>query len=120
LENSEHTESGATTIQIPRDREPLLVPKHLRRLEGFDAKVLALVFAWTSDARNSSIFGRNLRSRNFSRPDFTRHWHGINLPEEKEVLQSWIAESEGANFWQNEKLASPVRTMSEANINAAY
>jgi putative transposase len=40
------TESGGTTIQIPRDREasfqPRLVPKHSRRLEGFDAKVLSL------------------------------------------------------------------------------
>jgi putative transposase len=45
-EKTVHTESGATTIQIPRDREasfePRLVPKHSRRLEGFDAKVLAL------------------------------------------------------------------------------
>jgi putative transposase len=40
------TESGAVTVAIPRDRagtfEPQLIPKHQRRLPGFDAKVLAL------------------------------------------------------------------------------
>jgi putative transposase len=41
-----HTESGPVAIRIPRDREgqftPQLIPKHRRRLEGFDDKVLAL------------------------------------------------------------------------------
>jgi transposase-like protein len=40
------TDTGAVTIAIPRDRagtfEPQLIPKHQRRLPGFDAKVLAL------------------------------------------------------------------------------
>src|SRR5215475_9006824 len=40
------TESGPVEIQVPRDRkstfEPQVVPKHRRRLEGFDDKVLAL------------------------------------------------------------------------------
>lgn len=40
------TESGPVRIQVPRDRagsfEPKVVPKHRRRLEGFDDKVLAL------------------------------------------------------------------------------
>jgi putative transposase len=40
------TESGPVQIQVPRDREgtfePKLVPKHQRRLEGFDEKVIAL------------------------------------------------------------------------------
>jgi putative transposase len=40
------TESGPVTIEVPRDRagtfEPKLIPKHRRRLEGFDDKVLAL------------------------------------------------------------------------------
>jgi putative transposase len=40
------TETGAMTVAIPRDRastfEPQLIPKHQRRLEGFDAKVLSL------------------------------------------------------------------------------
>ena len=39
-------ESGRLTITTPRDRnstfEPLLIPKHERRLAGFDDKVLAL------------------------------------------------------------------------------
>ena len=41
-----HTESGPVDIRIPRDRhgsfDPKVVPKHRRRLEGFDDKVLAL------------------------------------------------------------------------------
>jgi putative transposase len=40
------TESGAVRIEMPRDRdgtfEPVLIPKHVRRLEGFDEKVLSL------------------------------------------------------------------------------
>jgi len=40
------TESGPVDIRVPRDRngsfEPIVVPKHRRRLEGFDDKVLAL------------------------------------------------------------------------------
>jgi putative transposase len=40
------TESGKVDIRVPRDRagtfEPQVVPKHRRRLEGFDDKVLAL------------------------------------------------------------------------------
>ena len=41
-----HTESGPVEIRVPRDRagtfSPKIVPKHRRRLEGFDDKVLAL------------------------------------------------------------------------------
>ena len=41
-----HTESGPVEIQVPRDRagsfEPKVIPKHTRRLVGFDQKVLAL------------------------------------------------------------------------------
>jgi putative transposase len=40
------TESGPVEIRVPRDRqgsfEPQLIPKHRRRLDGFDDKVLAL------------------------------------------------------------------------------
>lgn len=40
------TESGPVELAVPRDRngtfEPVLVPKHARRLEGFDQKVLSL------------------------------------------------------------------------------
>lgn len=40
------TDSGSVEIRVPRDRkgtfEPKLVPKHKRRLDGFDDKVLAM------------------------------------------------------------------------------
>ena len=39
-------DDGALAVEIPRDRdgtfEPQLIPKHARRLAGFDDKVLAL------------------------------------------------------------------------------
>jgi putative transposase len=45
-EKTVHTESGAVEIRMPRDRDssftPKVVPKHVRRLSGFDDKVLAL------------------------------------------------------------------------------
>ena len=41
------TDAGAVPVKIPRDRngtyEPLLIPKHSRRLEGFNSIVLSLV-----------------------------------------------------------------------------
>jgi transposase-like protein len=41
-----HTETGSVVINVPRDREgsfePKIIPKHQRRLEGFDEKVSAL------------------------------------------------------------------------------
>lgn len=40
------TDTGAMPLAVPRDRagtfEPQLIPKHQRRLEGFDAKVISL------------------------------------------------------------------------------
>src|SRR5580658_20562 len=45
-EKTVHTESGSVEIRVPRDRDgsftPKVVPKHVRRLSGFDDKVLAL------------------------------------------------------------------------------
>ncbi len=45
-EKNVKTDSGTLTVQIPRDRDgsfsPKILPKHLRRLTGFDEKVLAL------------------------------------------------------------------------------
>lgn len=45
-EKTVKTESGSMTVQVPRDRDgsfsPKIIPKNLRRLTGFDEKVLAL------------------------------------------------------------------------------
>ncbi len=47
------TESGAVTIEVPRDRlgtfEPQIIEKHKTRFEGFDAKII-------SDALGMTIF----------------------------------------------------------------
>jgi len=41
-----HTDVGPVTLEVPRDREgsfsPLIVPKHARRLDGFDEAVVSL------------------------------------------------------------------------------
>jgi putative transposase len=43
---SVHTDVGTVTIDVPRDRDasfdPIVVPKHTRRLSGFDEQVLSL------------------------------------------------------------------------------
>jgi putative transposase len=45
-EKTVHTESGPVEVRVPRDRDgtfaPKIIPKHVRRLSGFDDKVLAL------------------------------------------------------------------------------
>jgi putative transposase len=45
-EKTVQTESGPVEVRIPRDRDgsfsPKVIPKHVRRLSGFDDKVLAL------------------------------------------------------------------------------
>src|SRR5512141_455079 len=45
-EKTVHTESGSVEVRVPRDRDgsyaPKVIPKHVRRLSGFDDKVLAL------------------------------------------------------------------------------
>ena len=45
-EKTVKTESGPMTVNVPRDRDgsfaPKIIPKNLRRLAGFDEKVLAL------------------------------------------------------------------------------
>lgn len=49
------TEQGELELKIPRDRngtfEPLLVPKHARRLPGFDEKVLSLFLAGLTEGQ---------------------------------------------------------------------
>lgn len=63
-----HGESGELTLRTPRDRdgtfEPLLIPKHRRRLAGFDEKILAL-FAKGMSTRDiqellKSLYGMEL------------------------------------------------------------
>jgi putative transposase len=45
-EKTVKTESGAMTVRVPRDRDgsfvPRIIPKNVRRLEGFDQKLLSL------------------------------------------------------------------------------
>jgi len=49
------TEQGALELEIPRDRkgefEPILVPKHARRLPGFTQKVLQLFMAGLTEGQ---------------------------------------------------------------------
>ena len=69
------TDIGEVTIQVPRDRkgtfEPLIVPKHARRLEGFEAAVLSLYAKGmtTGDIANhiADIYGANISREMVSR-----------------------------------------------------
>jgi transposase-like protein len=62
------TDIGDAEISVPRDRhgtfEPAVVPKHSRRLEGFDAAVLSLYAKGmtTSDIANhlADIYGTSV------------------------------------------------------------
>ena len=56
------SEQGALELSIPRDRqetfEPVLVPKHQRRLSGLDEKILAMYAPGLSTRDISSILER--------------------------------------------------------------
>lgn len=45
--NTVHTDVGSVRIDVPRDRksefEPVMVPKHSRRVEGFDESIISLL-----------------------------------------------------------------------------
>ena len=119
-------ESGRLAITTPRDRngtfEPLLIPKHERRLAGFDDKVLAL-YAKGMSTRDiqelvKTLYGVELSATLISSltdavDEEVTVWRtsgrvsqhtiyvalGVNLTGKKELLGLWLAESEGAKFW---------------------
>jgi putative transposase len=86
------TETGPVPIRVPRDRngtfEPKLVPKHRRRLEGFDEKVLAL-------------YARGLSTRDIQ--DHLRELYGTDVAPD---LISRVTESvlDEAKAWQQRPL----------------
>jgi putative transposase len=86
------TETGPVPIWVPRDRngtfEPKLVPKHRRRLEGFDDKVLAL-------------YARGLSTRDIQ--EHLRELYGTDVAPD---LISRVTESvlDEAKAWQQRPL----------------
>lgn len=64
-----HTDVGSVRIDVPRDRnsefEPRMVPKHARRIFGFDESIISL---YANPLLMISAIGR-LRARRFSLPD---------------------------------------------------
>jgi transposase-like protein len=142
------TESGALPLEIPRDREssfaPLFVPKGVRRLPGFDQKVLSLyargltvrelqahleecyavpvsaelitavtdevlqeVQAWQQRPLEpvyvAVVFDAlrlKIRDEGLVQHKAVHLALGITASGAKEVLGFWIAQSEGAAFWQ--------------------
>jgi putative transposase len=52
-----HTDVGSVRIDVPRDRngefEPQIVPKHARRVEGFDESIISLYAEGLTTRRNS-------------------------------------------------------------------
>lgn len=82
------TDDGPVTVEVPRDREgtfaPQLIPKHARRLAGFDDKVLAL-------------YGRGLPVREIQK--FLAEIYGIDVSPDliSEVTDAVVAE---VTAWQ--------------------
>ena len=91
-EKTVKTESGPMTIAVPRDRDgsfaPKLIPKNLRRLTGFDEKVLAL-------------YARGMTTR-----EIQGHLQEIYGTEVSPQLISEVTDSvlERAKAWQNRPL----------------
>lgn len=91
-EKTVHTESGSVEVRIPRDREgsfaPKIVPKHIRRLPGFDDKVLAL-------------YASGMTTR-----DIQRHLQELYGTEVSPQLISEVTDSvmERAKAWQTRPL----------------
>ena len=86
------TDSGTLTIQVPRDRDgsfsPKLIPKNLRRLSGFDDKVLAL-------------YARGMTTR-----EIQGHLHEIYGTEISPQLVSEVTDTvmDRAKAWQSRPL----------------
>jgi putative transposase len=82
------TESGPVDIRVPRDRagtfEPQVVPKHARRLEGFDEHVL-------------SLYGRGMPMREIQ--DHLRHLYGTEVSPDL-ITRVTDAVLEHAREWQ--------------------
>jgi putative transposase len=86
------TESGPVELRIPRDRagtfEPVLVPKHVRRLEGFDEKVL-------------SMYARGMPMREIQ--EHLRDFYGTDISPEL-ISRVTDAVLEHAREWQQRPL----------------
>jgi putative transposase len=88
------TESGPVDIRVPRDRagtfEPQLVPKYVRRLEGFDEKVL-------------SMYARGMPMREIQ--EHLRDFYGTDISPEL-ISRVTDAVLEHAREWQQRPLES--------------
>lgn len=86
------TETGPVKILVPRDRsgefEPKIVPKHKRRLEGFDEKVLAL-------------YGRGMTTRDIA--EHLRELYGTDVSHEL-ISQATAGVLDAFRTWQSRPL----------------
>jgi putative transposase len=86
------TESGPVQIRVPRDRagtfEPQLVPKHARRLEGFDEHLL-------------SLYARGMAVREIQ--EHLRHLYGTEVSPDL-ITRVTDAVLEHAREWQSRPL----------------
>lgn len=142
------TDEGALSLDVPRDRagtfEPQFVPKHVRRLPGFDQKVLSLyarglttrqLQAHLEECYQVPVSPELITAITDEVLDEVQRWHqrplervyiavvfdalrlkirdeglvqhkavylalGITATGGKDVLGFWIAQTEGAAFWQ--------------------
>ena len=86
------TESGPVQIRVPRDRagtfEPQLIPKHARRLEGFDEHVL-------------SLYARGMSMREIQ--EHLRHLYGTDISPDL-ITRVTDAVLEQAREWRDRPL----------------
>lgn len=108
------TDVGPVELEVPRDRAgsftPAIVPKHSRRVEGFDAAILSLdakglttgeIQAHLAEIAVVMIDAIVLKIRDgavANRPVYIAV--GINLEGERDVLGMWVGTGgEGAKTW---------------------
>lgn len=75
-----HTDVGPVDLEVPRDRagtfEPKIVPKHARRIGGFDEAILSLYAKGPVDRGDRQAPGRHLRRPGLEGDDLQDHRRG--------------------------------------------
>jgi putative transposase len=155
------TDEGAVNLDVPRDRagtfEPVLIPKHERRLTGFDDKILALyargmtvreiqaflheryavevspdlistvtdaivdeVTTWQArplDRVDAVVFDARrvkIRDEGMVRRKAIYLALGVRTDGSRDILDRWIEQTEGANFWM--KVVTDLQARGGADI----
>ena len=107
------TDVGEVRINVPRDRAgtfaPTVVPKHTRRLAGFDDAVLSLYAKGMTTGDIANHPGRRLRQRGVARLGIAGHRRGARghaamaVPSARLKYRSIIGARSGCRTWNMTK-----------------